>query len=375
LKPITKQYLGFSSWPTRDKALWKAAFASGADLFDDRGPGSHLSARTISQLRYTYGKFLYFLSAEHRDLLKRNPAERVDATIMEAFVKWQPATCGGVTVSIYLYHLWLALRCLYPRLDWSWLLRISNRVKARAKAKPERHHLVTSEILYDVGMKLIDDALSSGKPPTSWRVQTAFRDGLIIALEAENPLRRRTLAALRIGKHLVKCGDHWELDIPAEDVKTKRPLDAPISPELSQRIDIYVEQIRPKTAGAGTHDYLWASSRGRPMGGGVINNAVRRRTRKALGFPVNLQCFRRAAPTLWSVRDPANVRGSKDLLGHASFATTEKYYVMSQSRLAGRALGRAIDTLKSNGSSLSHTRQRTIAKRYALRDERPQSGK
>jgi site-specific recombinase XerD len=38
-----------------------------------------------------------------------------------------------------------------------------------------------------------------------------------------------------------------------------------------------------------------------------------------------------------------NVRGVKDLLGHASFATTEKYYIMSQSRLAGRVLARAVD--------------------------------
>jgi hypothetical protein len=34
------------------------------------------------------------------------------------------------------------------------------------------------------------------------------------------------------------------------------------------------------------------------------------------------------------------------MLGHVSFASTEKYYVMSQSRLAGRALVRAINGLK-----------------------------
>jgi hypothetical protein len=39
-----------------------------------------------------------------------------------------------------------------------------------------------------------------------------------------------------------------------------------------------------------------------------------------------------AAATLWSNRDPANVRGVKDLLGNASFGTTEKYYIMAQSR-------------------------------------------
>ena len=36
------------------------------------------------------------------------------------------------------------------------------------------------------------------------------------------------------------------------------------------------------------------------------------------------------------------VRGAKDLLGQASFQTTESHYIMAQARLAGRALARAI---------------------------------
>jgi integrase len=194
----------------------------------------------------------------------------------------------------------------------------------------------------------MDGAVASNIPVTSWRVQTAFRDGLAIALEAAFVLRRRTLAALRIGKQIKKIGDLWFLDIPAEDVKTKRPLDYPISPQLSQLIDIYVNEIRPFIAGAKTHDYLWASARGRPMKGGVIYNAVRRRTRKALGFPVNLHRFRRAVGTFWSAQDPENVRGVKDLLGHADFRTTEKYYIMAQSRLAGRHWGRIMAGLRNN---------------------------
>src|SRR6516165_9339634 len=43
-----------------------------------------------------------------------------------------------------------------------------------------------------------------------------------------------------------------------------------------------------------------------------------------------------------SIRDPGNVRGAKDLLGHSSFRTTENHYVMAQSRLAGRVLALAI---------------------------------
>src|SRR5258707_1346663 len=68
----------------------------------------------------------------------------------------------------------------------------------------------------------------------------------------------------------------------------------------------------------------------------------RQRTCEGFGFPVNLHRFRHAAATFWSISDPKNVRGAKDLLGHSSFGTTEKHYVMAQSRLAGRALARAI---------------------------------
>jgi hypothetical protein len=36
----------------------------------------------------------------------------------------------------------------------------------------------------------------------------------------------------------------------------------------------------------------------------------------------------------------------KDILGQASFGTTEKHYIMAQSRLAGRALAAAIDAVR-----------------------------
>ena len=45
--------------------------------------------------------------------------------------------------------------------------------------------------------------------------------------------------------------------------------------------------------------------------------------------------------------DPVNVRGVKDLFGHASFGgMTEKHYIMGQSRFAGRALARAVDAAR-----------------------------
>jgi integrase len=91
------------------------------------------------------------------------------------------------------------------------------------------------------------------------------------------------------------------------------------------------------------------------MSHSAIYDAVRRRTKTAFGFALNLHRFRHAAGSFWSIRDPVNVRGVKDLMGHASFEKmTEKHYMMGQSRLAGRALAKALDTT-CPGGELSST--------------------
>jgi integrase/recombinase XerD len=341
-----RQYLRCAEWPKEDRRLWDPAFKKGERLFDDCGPGAHLSERSQQQLQYAYGKFLKFLAVRHPDRLGCDAAARVSADMVEQFVKFQPKTCGDVTISIYLYHLWLALKYICPASNWSWLITISKRVATRGKEKHKKYDLVTSDTLYALGIALMDGALSSGKPVTASRVQTAYRDGLIIAFLALIPLRRRTLGLLQIGRHLVRSGAGWAVDIPADDTKSKRPFEYPLSPDLSVRVDFYLKEIRPRISGVASINHLWVSRCG-PMSDRMIYKAVQRRTKKALGFPVNLHRFRHAAATFWSVRDPVNVRGVKDLLGHATFATTEQHYIMAQSRLAGRALARAIENMEA----------------------------
>jgi integrase/recombinase XerD len=196
----------------------------------------------------------------------------------------------------------------------------------------------------------MDDAVAdaAGGTAASRALAIQYRDGLIIALLALVPLRSRTLTALQIGQHLVRAGNLWALDIPAADTKTRRALDFPLSAELSGRIDVYLEQFRQHIPDAAKHTGLWASEKRVPMNAAGIYQAVRKRTKKALGFGVNLHRFRHAAASFWSTHDPANVRGVKDLLGHASFGTTEKHYVMAQSRLAGRALANALGALRND---------------------------
>jgi hypothetical protein len=109
-----------------------------------------------------------------------------------------------------------------------------------APRKPKKHGLVSSEQLYLLGMELMDQAGSEtiDRGEASKEVAFKYRDGVLIAVLSLIVLRRRTVAALRIGKQLVKSGGGWALDIPSEDVKSKRPLDFALAPNLCDRIDL-----------------------------------------------------------------------------------------------------------------------------------------
>jgi len=292
--------LPYATWPEEDRKRWGVVNMSGADPFDDCGPAAHLAEPTRRALQGSYARFLGFLSIKRSGLLARPPGERIDRKVITNYVAWRRRSCGDSAIAIDLHHFRLAIGFICPDSDWAWLLAITKRIAAQASHKPPRHHLVTSERLYKLGMELMDRAVASADACESISKAHAFeyRDGLIIALLAAIPLRRRTLAALRIGKHLVKSGMIWSLDIPAEDTKTRRALEYPISAELSGRIDLYLAKFRCRIPGASAHAGLWAAERGRPMDDGTIYDTVRRRTRKAFGFPINLHRFRHAAATL-----------------------------------------------------------------------------
>ena len=157
---------------------------------------------------------------------------------------------------------------------------------AAAPAQRTKYHLITSDRLYLLGLELMDGAVAEVN--TAGRITKAqafrYRDGLIIALLAMIPLRSGTLRALRIGHHLVKVGGLWSLDIPAADTKSRRALDYPISREISERIDLYLEQFRSRIPGADKHAGLWASNKGRPMVSNGIYLTVWKRTKKSFGF-------------------------------------------------------------------------------------------
>src|SRR3984893_8600498 len=146
--------------------------------------------------------------------------------------------------------------------------------------------------------------------------------------------------------------DQWEAMPATTRVKVEGMVPANPSRSLVRWLDQVADLLEgeqpalSRIPGAERHTAPWASNQGRPMCAMAIYEAVRNRTRRAFGFAVNLHRFRHAAASFWSIRDPANVRGAKDLLGHYSLGTMDKHYIIAQSRVAGRVLARAVDAAR-----------------------------
>jgi integrase/recombinase XerD len=86
--------------------------------------------------------------------------------------------------------------------------------------------VITSKRLVDLGMALMEKSKISPDKPISMAADAIrYRDGVMIALLAQVPLRPRNAAALEIGRDVIKEGETWSIVIPPEDTKTKTYLD------------------------------------------------------------------------------------------------------------------------------------------------------
>jgi integrase/recombinase XerD len=197
---------------------------------------------------------------------------------------------------------------------------------------------MTDELLA-LGMHLMDAA---EKAPTPRLAALAFRDGLVIALLALRPLRRKNLAGLIIGVTLQRAGTGWLICFPPADTKNKDPIEATWPTALLPALETYIAVHRPVLAAlksrwaAPIGDALWVSSHGSPLTQMALYDVIRDRTQAAFGTGVSPHRFRDAAATTLAVEDPDHVRLATVLLGHRSPATTERYYQQARSLDAHR---------------------------------------
>ena len=318
-----------NEWPVQDQHLWQAALLPG-DIIDPGGARARFAHHSNRKLVVGYGRWLQWLDHAGELDATQPPGARITPARVMAYGAALAGYNGTQTQVSRLEELYQVAEVMDPAQDWSWIRRGAVRIRARhVPARPKASRLVGADELYAAGLHLMAAAEQSGTP--RWQA-CQYRDGLVIAFLAARPLRRRNLAGLRIGHSLIRHGADWWIDIPAAETKTGTPIRMPLSQDMSAAMDRYLTVHRPVLAQRRGYWWqepgaaLWLSSHGSPMTEIALYDRIIRATRIALGRPINPHLFRDCAATALAIEDPDHVRIAAPLLGHTSFATTERFY-------------------------------------------------
>lgn len=243
--PQPRLHLPFSQWPLADKLLWQEAMTDYEDPFN-REAGAHLSASSRRQYLYGWRRFLGFLTIDEPTAFEIAPAERLTKERVKRFINHLRQTNTPHSVAIQVDALYKAARIMMPKLNLSWLKTIKARLYVTVPPSVARGPVITSVQLLELGQQLMDES----RPASNRRMRLAdavqYRDGLMIALVAFIPLRRKNLAALEIDRHLIQEEGEWFVIITAEETKTGATIEFAIPEVIRPYLTTYLNIVRPR---------------------------------------------------------------------------------------------------------------------------------
>ena len=329
------KHLPLDQWPAADIEAFAGAFAPG-DIFDDTaGPGAPLMEGTRRMIRTAYRRWLGYLQEHYPDDLRQAPANRINPDRVRSFIDHLSAEVRSTTVAIVIDNLCYAARLLAPERDWRWLASLKAHLAARAKPEDRFDRLVPPWRTFDYGIELMDEAITL--PITGHKQrEIQYRDGLLLAILSLWLLRRRSLAAPTVSRHLDVNANGVTMVLFPEDTKAKRAESFWLPEEVVPYFMHYLKVIRPRLVGPNEPDGLWVSYRRCSLSPGRIYDIVRARTKKKFGKAMSLHDFRRAGATFIAIDAPEMIGLIPGALQHASPGVGERHYNLAGSVAASR---------------------------------------
>jgi integrase len=331
----TLKHLPVDEWPEADHEAFRVAYEAG-DVFDETaGPGAHLADGTRKMIRFVYRRWLGFLKANYPDDLSMPPAERITPGRVRAFIDHLSGEIKPSSVAIAAARLSAAARLIAPTTDWAWLQSLKSRLTSRASPEDRFDRLVPPWQTLDFGIELMDTALTLPIDGHKQR-EIQYRDGLLLALLSLWPIRRRSLAALTVSRHLEFDDAGVNILLHPVDTKSRRAESFRVPELLLPYLTRYLNEIRPILLGDNGHDGLWASYRGRPLCAQQLYVIVRARTIAKFGKAMGIHDFRRAAATFLAMDAPEKIGLIPGVLQHVKPEVSEQHYNLARSMQARR---------------------------------------
>jgi hypothetical protein len=331
--------LPIADWPARDCELWNKAVEP-RGLFGGGGAGAHWSPASRGIVACGYNAWLSWLAAKGLLDPDMGPAGRVTRERVEAYVLEMQAKRAPYTMLARVQGLHDALRAMAPESEWKWLAQLRWSLKAQARpARDKLSRLKPPEELIALGKRLMDEA-EAATEGSARRRAVRYRDGLIICLLTYRLMRRKNLAMMLLGRHLVKVAGSWRIVFAAEEIKTRRRYDAAFPAALAPRLERYLDTYRPVLLRGGpkdgNSDALWVSEDGIQLTYEAVAFQIVFRTCREFGRSLSPHLFRDCAATAVAIDNPKHIGDASLILGHDDHRTTEKHYNHARSLQASR---------------------------------------
>jgi hypothetical protein len=145
-------------WPRPDREAWHASLVAG-DLLDPDGLAAGWAPGTLVAVTTACGRWMGWLASRGALDPERSAIADMPRELMDEYVTHLRGRCAMSTVVTLLAHLVMAARAIAPNEDWSWLQRITARLKRRSRpARDKRPRLQETDDLLDLGMELMAGA-------------------------------------------------------------------------------------------------------------------------------------------------------------------------------------------------------------------------
>jgi integrase/recombinase XerC len=314
-----------SQWPVDDRYLWEQA-RKPAGPFDDGGPAAAWSASTVRHVEQGYGILLawsaqaFGLNADASPIITE---ERLKA-FLEAYAPGRAPQTVATTVRGIAYYY----RAVSPPDGLVWLTKLAHNMTNNApSSRPKLPRMASIADLIELGRGLMAQGLEDLASGNVSGAQV-YRDGLMIAVLAARPIRRRNLCALRIGHSFERGVDSFRVRFAKKETKKGIRIDFRYPIWLTEPFEIYLRDVRPVLLKVHDKDegWLWIGRRGRRLPADNATTNITNLTKRHLDRAVPPHNFRHCAATDIAVHDPAHVGITKNVLGHKTLASSQEYY-------------------------------------------------
>jgi integrase len=232
---------------------------------------------------------------------------------------------------------------LAPKIDFTWLAEIEKDLALVMEPRSKLDRLVLTEQLVEAGLTLMIEA----KEHTKAKVVRArgIRNGLMLALLALCPIRRKNFAALEIGKTFKEAKGRWWITLSGRATKMHSPEERPVAEWMTPYIRLYLDEARPVMLKPlkSPPDALWISSHtGQALSGDDIGPLITQLTKQTVGVGISPHLFRTAGATTAAEAKGDRPHLASALLNHKHARATEKHYNRASSLQAASRFAEVI---------------------------------